>query len=105
MTGAPTITLSIILIVVIRQKFLLNKFRNSNATAANTAKTLEELNVSRRWMFNRLLMREVIIDVNGKYYLDEQNLKELRTKKARILLPLVFLILIAAIILDIFLSK
>jgi membrane-anchored glycerophosphoryl diester phosphodiesterase (GDPDase) len=56
-------------------------------------------------MFNRLLMREVIIDVNGKYYLDEQNLKELRTKKARILLPLVFLILIAAIILDIFLSK
>ena len=75
MNTVPYFPLMIVLIVVARRKILIDKFRKTNTTTANAAKTLDELNVSRRLMFNRLIMRGAIVEVNGKYYLDEQNLR------------------------------
>jgi hypothetical protein len=84
---------------------LINKFRNTNTTTAQAAKTLEELRVSRRLMFNKFLMRNIIVEVNGKYYLNEQNLIDFRAKKSKILIPFIILILILNIFLSMYFSK
>jgi hypothetical protein len=51
MTGTYTLLLLVAIILVIRNRKFINKFRDTNTTSAKTAKTLEELNVSKRLLF------------------------------------------------------
>jgi len=104
MTGTSSIPIIIEIIVIIKRRILINRFRDTNTTAAFTAKTLEELNLSRQLSFYKLFIRNIIVEVNGKYYLDEQKLIEYRSKRIMILIPVLF-ILILLIFLDIFLTK
>lgn len=101
MTGASFIPVIVAAIVVIKKRILISIFKNSDTTTSRNAKTLEELKISRRLLFNRFVNNGVIIEVNGKYYLDEQNLVEYNTKRRMILIPVVIVLLILVIFIDI----
>lgn len=101
MTGTSFIPIIAVAIVVMRKRILLNKFKNSYTTTEKNAKTLNELKISRRFFFNRFVNNGVIIEVNSKYYLDEQNLAEYKTKRRMILIPVVIILLMLVIFIDI----
>ena len=104
MTGISFIPVIVVAIVAVRRIKLINRFKNTDTTSASNAKDLNELNISRRLLFIRLVNHGVIIEENGKYYLNEQNLIEYRTKRRMILIPFIVLILMLAIFMDITLT-
>lgn len=68
MSSFPILTsqfIPIIVVILIMVKFrnIINSFINSSTTNASTAKTLDELNIRRGGIFNRLQKRGVIIEV------------------------------------------
>lgn len=103
MTGTSVIPIIIVIIVVVRTRKLINRFKISGAINENSSKTLEELKINRRLIFRKFLFHEVIIEFNNKYYLNEQNLKDYITKK-RIILISILIIMLALIFLDITLT-
>lgn len=104
MTGTSSIPIIVAIIVVVRTRLLVNRFKNSGAINEKHAKTLEELKLSRRIIFRKYLFHDVIIEFNNKYYLNEQNLIDYRTKKRIILIPIVLIIILVSIFLDITLT-
>jgi hypothetical protein len=105
MYGTSFIPSMVAILVVIRTKSILNKFRNTGTTAAYTAKTLEDLGLRQSLIFMRFLRRSVIIQVSGnKYYLNEENLTEYRNERRRLLIP-ILLILLLLILLDLYFFK
>ena len=97
MAGTLFIPIIIVIILVAKTRKLINRFRNLGAINEENAKTLDELEMSRRLIFRKYLSHSVIIETDEKYYLNEQNLISHRTKKRMIFIPLV-LILTALII-------
>jgi len=59
----------------------IEKFRKEGALSPETAKTPEELSLHPRFgeaMKRRLGHSGIFVEVNGKYYLSEERLKEVR---------------------------
>jgi hypothetical protein len=104
MTGTSFIPIIIVIIVVTRTRKLTNRFRNVGAINEENAKTLDELKMSRRLIFRKYLSHSVIIETHGKYYLNEQNLINYRTRKRMILIPLLVILTIIIIYMDIALT-
>ena len=104
MTGISSLPIIIAIIIVVRTRKLINRFKNSGAINEKNAKTLEELKISRRFIFRKYLFHDVIIELNNKYYLNEQNLNDYRTKKRNILIPIVLIIILVSIVLDVTLT-
>lgn len=64
---------------------VVEKFRQKGATSPDKAKTLEELGLPQEFrerMSRRLGQLGLFIEVNGKYYLSEERLKELKERFA-----------------------
>lgn len=101
MTGTSFIPIIIVILLVIKTRKLLDRFRKSGAINKENAKTLDELEISPRLMFRKYLSYSVIIETNGKYYLNEQNLINYRSKKRIILIPLLVILCIIIIYMDI----
>jgi len=104
MSGTSFLPYIAVIIVVVRTRRLISRFRNSGAINEENAKTIDELKVSRRLIFRKYLSHSVIIETHGKYYLNEQNLTNYRTKKRMILIPLLVILMIILIYLDITLT-
>jgi len=104
MTGTSFIPIVIVLIVVAKTRRIVNRFKNSGAINEGNAKTLEELKISRRFIFRKYLFRNIIIESNSKYYLNEQNLKDFRSKKRLILMSIVVILILVFIFMDIILT-
>ena len=104
MTGISSIPIIVAIIVVLRTRRLVNRFKNSGAMNEKNAKTLEELKISRRLIFRKYLFHDVVIEFSNKYYLNEQNLKDYRNKKRIILIPIVLIIILVSIVLDVTLT-
>lgn len=104
MTGTSFIPIIVVIIVVARTRKLINRFINLGAINDRNAKTLDELKVSRRLIFRKYLAHSVIIETHGKYYLNEQNLINYKTKKKMILIPLLVILMIILIYFDIALT-
>jgi len=71
----------------IRQQLLevVEKFRQKGATGPEKAMTVEELGLPsefKKAMKRRLGRSDVFVEVNGKYYLSEERLKEIKEKVA-----------------------
>lgn len=101
MTGSSSLPIIIALIVLIKTRSLVNIFKNSGAINEKNAKTLDELKISRKIIFRKYFFHKVILEFNNKFYLNEQNLKDYRTKKRMILIPLALIIILGSIFLDI----
>jgi hypothetical protein len=68
-----------------RLREIIDKFRQKGATSREKALTAEELGLPpefKELMQRRLGQRGVFIEVNGKYYLDEKRLEEMRQQMA-----------------------
>jgi hypothetical protein len=100
-----TTAVMVAVIVVVRFKKLINKFRESGTTSPRTAKTLADLNIYPRRMFNRLLRRGVINEAGSeRYYLNEGNLDEYNQVR-RIRVMIIFGVLILLFLLELFVLK
>ncbi len=104
MTGIFSIPIIVAIIVVAETRKLISQFKNTGAINETNAKTLEELKINRRLIFSKFLFHNVIIEVDNKYYLNEQNLKDYRVNKRIILIAIVLLIIIVFVLLDIAIS-
>jgi hypothetical protein len=65
---------------------IIGKFRQKGATSPEKALTAEELGLPPEFkdlMQRRLGRRGVFVEVNGKYYLDEKRLEEMRQRRGR----------------------
>jgi len=65
---------------------IVEKFRLKGATSSERAMTIEEIGlppVFKEMMSRRLGRSGIIIEVNGKYYLSEVRLKEVRDTRRR----------------------
>ena len=104
MTGTSSIPIIVAIIIVAKTRKLINRFRNSDTLNEKNAKTLEELKINPRLIFYKYLKRGIIIETNKKYFLNEQNLIDYRTKKRMIIIPIVLIIILVSILLDVTLT-
>jgi hypothetical protein len=68
-----------------RLKEIIDKFRQKGATNPEKALTLEELSLPPRFeqaMYRRLGQTGIFVEVNGKYYLNEERLKQIQQERA-----------------------
>jgi hypothetical protein len=66
---------------------VIKKFRDKGAVSSDKALTAQELGLPPRFeeaMHRRLGQTGVIVEVNGKYYLSEERLKEFKEKVANL---------------------
>ena len=65
---------------------LIERFRQKGATSPETAMAVQELGLPRRFeeaMHRRLGQSGIFVEVNGKYYLDEERLRQIREQRAQ----------------------
>lgn len=65
---------------------IIDKFRQKGATSAEKALTIEELGLPQRFeeaMHRRLGQSGIFVEVNGKYYLNEERLKQIQEQRAQ----------------------
>jgi hypothetical protein len=70
-----------------RLENVIEKFRQQSAVSPETAKTPEELGLPPRFqeaMKRRLGRSGIFVEVNGKYYLDEERLKQIQEQRLKI---------------------
>ena len=65
---------------------MIQKFREKGATSPEKALTIQELGLPPRFeeaMHRRLGQTGIFVEVNGKYYLNEERLRQIREQRAR----------------------
>lgn len=73
-------------ILIMKEKALVEHFRQQGALTAATAKTLNALSISENVEFRRLRVRAVIREgAAGAYYLDEESWTAVRRTRQRVL--------------------
>jgi hypothetical protein len=105
MFGTSFVPVFIVIIITVKIKKMIIQFQNSGTTSPQSAKTLDELNIRRRHLFQRLVRRGVFIEYSpGRFYLNEDNLDDYnRGKRMRMLIVVV--VLIALILVDIYFTR
>jgi hypothetical protein len=69
-----------------RLQELVERFRQKGATSPEKAMTLQELGLPPRFeeaMHRRLGQSGIFVEVNGKYYLNEERLKQIQEQRGR----------------------
>ncbi len=69
-----------------RLREIIEKFRQKGATSLEKAMTIEELGLPPRFegaMHRRLGQSGIFVEINGKYYLNEEKLKQIREQRAK----------------------
>ena len=65
---------------------IIEKFRQKGATSPEKAMTIQELSLPPRFeqaMRRRLGQTGIFVEVNGKYYLNEERLKQIKEERAQ----------------------
>jgi hypothetical protein len=101
-TGTSFIPVIIVIVIVVKNKQIFRKFKDADAVAPYSAKSLKELNLKSSIFFNRFLKRNIIIgNEDDRYYLNENNYFEY-TRKRRQIMIIVLAILFLLILTDTF---
>ncbi|MEI6901033.1 MAG: hypothetical protein WCL00_14240 [Bacteroidota bacterium] len=98
-TGTSYLPVLIVIIMVVRTRKIIERFRSSGTTTPLKAKTLQELNLRSRMIVNRLVRRKLLVETTpGCYYLQENMLAEFYQKRRThfIVILLVIAILVIA---------
>ena len=69
-----------------RLQEIIERFRQKGATSPEKAMTIQELGLPPRFeeaMHRRLGQSGIFVEVNGKYYLDEERLKQIQEQRAK----------------------
>ena len=96
MTGVPYLPAMMAILIVVRTRKLIDRFKNTGTTSPGTAKTTAELNIRSRSLFKRLVRRRVFVETApGRFFLDETNLAAYLVKrKMRVTAIVVILVLL-----------
>ncbi|MGD0330315.1 MAG: hypothetical protein ABSB40_07715 [Nitrososphaeria archaeon] len=65
---------------------IIERFRQKGATSPEKAMTIQELGLPTRFeeaMHRRLGQSGIFVEINGKYYLDEERLKQIQEQRAK----------------------
>jgi hypothetical protein len=90
-------------ILVLKEKELLEHFRQQGALTMATARTLNALSISENVEFRRLRARAVIREgPTGAYYLDEASWTAVRRARQRLLTVLLIMAMVVAIAVVVF---
>jgi hypothetical protein len=81
-------------VIIAIQNKIIRKFRTSGTTSIKSAKTLEELEIGHKLIFNKLVRKGVIVQRGDKFYLDEQQAKEFLLRRRRTAIIALALIII-----------
>ena len=85
--------------IVVITKRILNAFKKNDALSPDRAKTMGELDIRPRWIFNKLISKGVIKKVSGdRYYVDVQAQERYLRRRNTALAVIVPIIITAAII-------
>ena len=77
------------------QRRYIRRFKEANAYDFNSAKSLHELGLRNRFVFQRLVRRGVFCEApNQKYYIDINGLELFELRKRRILFAVLFIVII-----------
>ena len=97
------VPIMMVIIVMVRINRLINQFKETGTISYQSAKTLEELSIKPRFIFNRFVKREVIIEAtNERFYLNLDNLK-IYSKERRVRMLVISGILILIMLIETFL--
>jgi lipoate-protein ligase A len=69
-----------------RLQAVVERFRQKGATSPEKAMTSQELGLPPRFeeaMYRRLCQLSIFVEVNGKYYLNEERLKQIQEQRAK----------------------
>lgn len=89
-------------VIVRRQNQYLRTFRDVGAVSPATARTLEELDIPRSWVFRRMAARGVFVRVDeGRWFMDEAAAEQrfLEARRTRILIFFVAAFVFLALVL------
>jgi hypothetical protein len=87
------------------QRRYIRRFKEANAYDLNSAKSLQELGLRERRVFQRLVNRGVFCEApNLKYYIDINGLELFELRRRRILTAVLFIVIIV-IVWGIFFAK
>jgi hypothetical protein len=93
MTGASFLPPMIAIIIIAKIRKFIRRFKETGTTSPQNAKTLEELNIDRRFAFRKMLKQGVIIEASpNKYYLHEENLAGYNNTRRMIMLVMILII-------------
>ncbi len=96
----------IVVFILVKFRSIINQFKNSSTTDAFSAKSLEELNIRRGGIFNRLVNHGVLIQTEeGRYYLSEENLDKYNKKRRKIALFSIVVLAVSLFILNLLMIK
>lgn len=97
------VPIMMVIIVMVRINRLINQFKETGTISYQSAKNLEELSIKPRFIFNRFVKREVIIEAtNERFYLNLDNLK-IYSKERRVRMLVISGILILIMLIETFL--
>lgn len=85
-------------VVIAIQKKYVRKFSEANAFDVNTAKSLEELGLSDKLIFRRMVRRGLFREApNNRFYIDRDALQAFEARRLRIMLVVLFVSLLIMI--------
>jgi hypothetical protein len=70
-------------VIVAIQNKIIRRFRASGTINIASAKTIEELQIRHKIMFNMLIRKGVIVQIGNKFYLDEEQTKKFILRRRR----------------------
>ena len=105
MNGTSFLPALVAILILVRIRKIIEKFKSTNTKSPGASKTLDVLNIKRSFIFKRLLKRGVLIETNyNRFYLDEENLITYNNRRRRIMIAVV-LVMIILILVEIALMK
>lgn len=88
--------------IIAKTRRIIRRFENADATSAQNARTLEELNLRHGLILRRLLRKEVVVEASSqRYYLNREHLlnyENSRKTRMKAVLVIIAVILIFAMI-------
>ena len=80
-------------IILRKEKDIVSAYRGAGATSPDRARSPEQLDIGRRFAFERLVQRAVLRDTgDGRYFLDEPSWEALRGTRRRMMLVMALIV-------------
>ena len=88
------------ILIVAKQNRIMRRFREAGATDSESAQTLEEIGCQPSFLFSRFLRYGVLVEASGRrYYMDVEKERAFRTRRKRIVLLMLGVVLALWIVL------
>ena len=100
------IPIIIAVFILVKIRSIISQFKNSSTIDTFSAKSLDELNIRRGAIFNKLQKRGVIVEVTAnRYYLNEENLVKYNEKRRKVAIFSLLILILFLLIFNLLMIK